>query len=147
MCSLFCSLFQTHSVLCYVVMRANTNMYTYACKRAQTHTHIHTHARLYTQVHAHTHTHKHTHTHTPTTTPTPSPTPTHTHREEYICYVQSTDSDHPRILLCKPQIVSLHSKYEDRISTQYTLNLQICLRNLQIDIGYSIWYELYVCIR
>ena len=27
----------------------------------------------------------------------------------YICYAQSTDSDHPRILLCKPRIQALHN--------------------------------------
>ena len=108
-------------------------MYMQTC--TDTYTRTHTCTLVHTSTCTHTHTHKHTHTHTHTTTPTPSPTPTHTHREEYICYVQSTDSDHPRILLCKPQIVSLHSKYEDRISTQCITNPQICLRNPQIDIG------------
>ena len=39
------------------------------------------------------------------------------------------------ILLCKPQIVALHSKSKDHISTQCVLNLKICLHNPQIDIA------------
>ena len=43
------------------------------------------------------------------------------------------DSDKLWILLCKPRILCLRSKYEDYISTQCAINMWICLHNPQID--------------